>query len=201
MRSLGFAAVFPLLLWLVAPLKAEPLPDTRPLDTPGDLAEQMLAGIDKYLMRELAASVEKRKQYWKPDYSSPEAYTKSVEPNRERLRHILGVVDKRVSPIEMELVATTSTPSLVAETDTYKVYAVRWPVLEGVDGEGLLLEPKGKSVACVIAIPDADWTPEMLVGLAPGVPKESQFARRMAENGYRVVVPTTPGRATRSWGA
>jgi dienelactone hydrolase len=190
MRSLRFAAVFPLLLWLVAPLKAEPLPDTKPLNTPDDLAEQMVAGIDKYLMRELAASVEKRKQYWKPDYSSAEAYAKSVERNREHLRHILGVVDKRVSPVEMELVATTDTPALVAETDTYKVYTVRWPVLEGVDGEGLLLEPKGKVVACVVAIPDADWTPEMLVGLAPGVPKESQFARRLAENGCRVVVPT-----------
>jgi dienelactone hydrolase len=175
---------------MAAPLAAEPLPDTQPLTAEGDLAAQMVAGIDKYLMRELAASVEKRKQYWKPDYSSPEAYTKSVEPNREHLRHILGVVDKRVSPVEMELASTTDTPALVAETASYKVYAVRWPVLEGVDGEGLLLEPKGKPVACVVAIPDADWTPEMLVGLAPGVPKESEFARRLAENGCRVVVPT-----------
>src|SRR5205814_6647927 len=31
---------------------------------------------------------------------------------------------------------------------------------------------------------------EMIVGLAAGVPKESQFARRLAENGWRVVVPT-----------
>jgi dienelactone hydrolase len=77
----------------------------------------------------------------------------------------------------------------VAETDLYKVHAIRWPVFDGVDGEGLLLEPKGKVVAQVVAIPDADWTPEMLVGLAPGVPKESQFARRLAENGCRVVVP------------
>ena len=44
-------------------------------------------------------------------------------------------------------------------------------------------------MANVVAIPDADWTPEMLVGLAPGVPKESQFARRLAENGCRVLVP------------
>ena len=29
----------------------------------------------------------------------------------------------------------------------------------------------------------------MLVGLAPGVPKEGQFARRLAENGCRVLVP------------
>src|SRR5262249_16726622 len=51
------------------------------------------------------------------------------------------------------------------------------------------LEPKGKPVGCVVAIPDADWTPEMLVGLSPGVPDDSQFARQLAENGFRVIVP------------
>src|SRR5215469_2930973 len=157
----------------VPPLHAEPLPDTKPLTREGDLAAQMVEGIDKYLMRELAASVEKRKQYWKPDFSSAEAYTKSVQPNRERLKKVLGVVDARVSPIEMEYVGTAKLPALIAETATYKVHTIRWPVLEGVDAEGLLLEPRGKVVACVVAIPDADWTPEMLVGLAPG-PK-SQF--------------------------
>src|SRR5262245_41291406 len=177
------------LLLAATPLWAEPLPDTKPLAREGDIAAQMVEGIDKYLMRELAASVEKRKEFWKPDFSSVEAYTKSVEPNRERLRKLLGVVDKRITPVEMDYVATTTQPALVAETDAYKVYAVRWPVLEGIDGEGLLLEPKGKAVACVVAIPDADWTPEMLVGLAPGVPKESQFARRLAENDCRVIVP------------
>ncbi len=168
---------------------ADPLPGTKPLTAEGDLAAQMVAGIDKYLMRELEASVKKRQEFWKPDYSSPEAYTKSVEPNRERLRKVLGVVDKRLPVTELEYVSTTSQPALVAETDAYKVFAVRWPVFEGVDGEGLLLEPKEKPIANIIAIPDADWTPEMLVGLAPGVPKESQYARRFAENGCRVVVP------------
>src|SRR5262249_39227107 len=62
--------------------------------------------------------------------------------------------------------------------------------LEGVDAEGLLLEPKGKPLACVVALPDADQTPEMLVGLAPGVPEQAQFARRLAENNCRVLVPT-----------
>src|SRR5206468_10246203 len=124
-----------------------------------------------------------------PDFSSPEAYARSVQPNRERLKTILGVVDKRL-PSAMEYVATTDQPALVAETERYKVYAVRWPVLPGVDGEGLLLEPTGKVVADVIFIPDADQTPEMAVGLARGVPKESQFASRLAEDGCRVVVPT-----------
>src|SRR5262249_49766052 len=55
---------------------------------------------------------------------------------------------------------------------------------------GLLLEPKVKVGACFVAVPDADWTPEMLVGLAPGVPEKSQYARRLAEQGCRVFVPT-----------
>lgn len=168
---------------------ADPLSGTQPLENKDDLAMKMVAGIDKYLTRELAASVDKRKALWKPDYSSPEAYAKSVEPNRQRLKKILGMVDERKKFDDIEYVGGLKTPSLVAETELYKVHAIRWPVFEGVDGEGLLLEPKGKVVAQVVAIPDADWTPEMLVGLAPGVPKESQFARRLAENGCRVVVP------------
>jgi dienelactone hydrolase len=170
-------------------LRAEPLPETKPLTREGDLAAQMVEGIDKYLMRELAASVEKRKQYWKPDFSSLAEYTKSVQPNRERLKKVLGVVDERVSPVVMEYVGEGTPSSVVAETETYKVHMVRWPVLPGVDGEGLLLEPKGKVVAQVVALPDADWTPEMLVGLTPGVKKEAQFARHLAENSCRVLVP------------
>ena len=139
---------------------AEPLPNTKPLEDKDDLAMKMVAGIDKYLMRELAASVEKRKQHWKPDFSSPEAYAKSVEPNRQRLKKILGMVDERKKFDDIEYVSGPKTPALVAETDLYKVYAIRWPVFEGVDGEGLLLEPKGKVVAQVVAIPDAEWLPD-----------------------------------------
>jgi hypothetical protein len=34
---------------------------------------------------------------------------------------------------------------------------------------GLLLQPKDPPVARVVAIPDADCTPEMLAGIAPGI--------------------------------
>ena len=165
------------------------MPDTKPLAEQGDLAAKMVEGIDKYLMREIADSVEKRKQYWKLDFSSPEAYLKSVQPNRERLKKILGVVDERVPFTDLEYVSGLKTPALVAETATYKVFAVRWPVLPGVDGEGLLLEPKNKVAARVVALPDADWTPEMLVGLAPGVPAEAQSARNSC--GKRLLRPCT----------
>ncbi len=176
--------------WVVSPGAAESLPATKPLTTEGDLAAQMVAGIDRYLMRELAASVPRRQALWKPDYTSPEAYTRSVEPNREHLRRILGVVDQRLPVTDLEYLSTASTRALVAEGTGYRVYAVRWPVLEGVDAEGLLLQPQGKPVACVVALPDADWSPEMLGGLKPGVPAEAQYARRLAENGCQVLVPT-----------
>ena len=50
-------------------------------------------------------------------------------------------------------------------------------------------------MASVVAIPDADWTPEQLAGLAEGLPAHAQFARRLAENRCRVLVPTLIDRA------
>src|SRR5262249_54425399 len=94
--------------------RADDLPGTRPLDTPGDLAARMVEGMEKYLMRETAASVERRQQRWKPDYSSRKAAEQSLEPNRQRLKKALGVVDPRVPVIEVEYVATTGQPSVVA---------------------------------------------------------------------------------------
>ncbi len=172
-----------------APARLETLPNTKLLTLEGDLAVEMVAGIDRFLMRELEASVKMRADLWGRDYSSPEAYARSVAPNRERFLKYIGAVDDRGPVTALEFVGTTSSPSLVATGDGYRVHAVRWPVLDGVDADGLLLQPDGDPVARVVAIPDADWSPEMLVGLAPGVPPEAQFARRLAENGCQVLVP------------
>ena len=98
--------------------------------------------------------------------------------------------------VDLEFVATTRQPALVGRGDGFEVFAVRWPVLAGVTGEGLLLVPTREQFAAdVVAIPDADQTPEMLVGLSPGVAPEAQFARRLAESGCRVVVPMLIDRA------
>ena len=165
-----------------------PLEGTDPLTLEGDLAKHMVDGINRYLLRELEASTEQRDRHWSRDTSSHANYVDSVAPHRERFAKIIGVVDRR-EPVAMELVATTSKPSLVAKGQGYQIHAVRWPVLKGVDGEGLLLVPDEDPVADIVAIPDCDWTPEMLAGIAPGIPPEAQFARRLAENGCRVIIP------------
>ena len=165
------------------------LPGTRPLETQGDLAAHMVEGIDRYLTRETAVAAGQRGQYWKRDLSSPEAYAASVRPNRERLREILGVVDARVPFSDLELVSSLSGSAQVGRGHGFRILRVRWPVLPGVDGEGLLLEPEGRPTANLVALGDCDWTPEMLAGLEPGVPEAAQFARRLAESGCRVLVP------------
>ncbi|MFN0056175.1 MAG: dienelactone hydrolase family protein [Planctomycetales bacterium] len=171
-------------------IAAEPLQGTKPLSIEQPLDVVMVDGIDRFCLKELAASVEKRAQRWKRDYSSREAYDKSVAPNRERLRTILGVVDPRVKGQGLELIATTAQPALVGRGEGFTVQAVRWAVLDGVTAEGLLLEPTGAPRARVVALPDADWAPEQIVGLAEGVAPASQLARRLAENGCQVLVPT-----------
>jgi dienelactone hydrolase len=165
------------------------LPGTVPLTAEGDLAEEMVEGIKRYLLRETAGSVEDRVRLWTRDYGSVESYEQSVAPNRERFGKIIGAVDRRVAKVVMELEATPFTPAQISSGRGYKIYAVRWPVFERVTAEGLLLEPDTPPVARIVAIPDADQSPEMLAGLTPGVQPTGQFARRLAENGCQVLVP------------
>ena len=167
-----------------------PLAGTERLTWTGDIASRMVEGVDRFLLNETAKSLEKRAGFWHRDTSSAARYEASIEPNRQRLRHILGVRDPRVPFSALERVGTTSQPVPVGSGDGYQIFAVRWPAFGDVSGEGLLLVPDAETLADVVAIPDADQTPEMLVGLAQGVPASSQFARRLAESGCRVLVPT-----------
>lgn len=165
------------------------LPGTAPLTESGDLAMRMVDSINEYALRITTESIASRAKVWKRDYESFEKYEQSVAENREHLRKIIGAVDPRVPITDIELDTTTSTSSLIASSRRYKVDAVRWRVFEDVTAEGLLLEPAGRAVARVVAIPDADLSPETLVGLEAGLEPRSQFARRLAENGCEVLVP------------
>jgi dienelactone hydrolase len=160
------------------------------------MATQMVDGIRRYLLRETREQVKKRVQFWNQDYASVDLYESSVTPNLQRFKKMIGVVETRVDTQAPSLIESLSVPARITQGPEYDVVAIRWPVLaaatadsDGLDAEGLLLQPKVPPVARVVAIPDADWTPEMLAGLAPGVSPAAQFARRLAENGCEVVVP------------
>ncbi len=188
------------LLFLSTPVALAQLPTgTTPLTMEGDIASQMVDGIDRFLLQQIEATKTERAAFWNYDTSSAAAYGKSIEPNIERLRRMIGVNDARFRPH----LSTGERPEdsiLLAECDAFRVYRIRWPVLPdpapmaanlvSIHGEGLLLVPNQKIIANVIAVPDAQQTPEQIAGLTQGVPSSSQFARLLAERGCQVVVPT-----------
>ena len=185
------ALFFFFLIALAVPAQELPLAGTKPLKMTGDMAAHVVASADRFFLGELARSPERRGRFWKRDKSSPEKYTASLGPNRARLAHILGVRDARVPFDGPELLARTTRPALAGKGKGFEAFAVRWPAFGDVHGEGLLLVPSGKpGVGQVIAIPDAGQTPEMIAGLSEGVEAGSQFARRLAESGCTVLIPS-----------
>lgn len=184
------------LLWLrcalihAAELPSAPLSGTALLTQTGDLTSNLVAGVDRFLLHQIDESVAGRAQYWHRDFASAEAYNRSVTTNRQRLAHILGVRDARAAETTPELLATVDLPARVGQGVGYEIDVVRWSAFGNVSAEGLLLTPTGRTpLVDLVAIPDAEQTPEQLCGLAPGVPTESQFARRLAESGCRVLIP------------
>src|SRR6185437_12463677 len=171
------------------------LPGTQPLTWEGSFPNRIMDGAHRYVEQKIAESIAARQKYWYRDFSSRAAYEKSVDPNRGRFVKQIGAVDARRPSVIMERFGDDDNPALVAKTEAYSVHQVRWPVLTHVtglahvSGEGLLLKPRQSPVGYVIAIPDADQTPEQISGLAPGVVAESQFARCLAESGFEVLVP------------
>ena len=189
------ALIFAGLLWLQA-AHAQPALETKPLTLEGDIASHLVAGVDRFLLRELSASIARREQHWSRDFSSHATYTKSVEPNRQRLAHIIGLRDERVAFDGLTLASTTAGSALVGQTDRITIRAVSWPAFGDVTAAGLLLEPRGRdAVANVVALPDCNQLPEQIAGLAEGLPPGLQYARRLAGSGCRVVVPLLVNRA------
>ena len=187
LSTIVFWASIPIVLAADGP----PLDGTKPLTLEGDIASTLVDGVDRFFLKKTAESQANRASYWKRDVSSHAAYVASIEPNRKRLAHILGVRDPRIPFDSPEEVGSLDQPALVGQGAGFEAVAIRWPAFGDVHGEGLILIPKGKAiVADIVAIPDAGQTPEQIAGLVPGVPESSQFARRLAESGCRVVIPT-----------
>lgn len=172
---------------------------TVPLTTEGDLASQMIDGLDRFLLKQIETESAARPQRFVVDVSSADAYERSVAGQRQTLMRTLGLRDRRLEFVAPEILAAPGTPTTIAQTATLQVEAIRWPVLgdpspqgqglTSTTGEGLLLTPTSQIRACVVVLPDADQTPEQLAGLDAQWPADQQLARLLAESGCRVVVP------------
>jgi dienelactone hydrolase len=137
-------------------LLAAALPGTEALTREGDLALRMVQGIDAYLDRRLRTA------------------QAQAPGSIERFRRIIGVVDAREPKPVLEKLGERMGHAAA------QVHRVRWPVFEGVDGEGLYLEPTATARCAWIVIPDADQTPEEAAG---------QYGWPLAASGCRVLIP------------
>src|SRR4051812_31514562 len=108
------------------------LPGTQPLSETGELWVKMLEGMERYLDRALATN--------QPAPTTPET-----------IKTLIGAVDARIAFDELE----TKPYGRDAQT-------ARWPVLKGVDAEGLLITPAQTATEYLIAIPDAGMSSEAL---------------------------------------
>lgn len=186
-RVIGILFLYIITL-LTVQIHAIDLPPTAPLTWEEDISSRMMDGAHRFVEWKIDESVQKRQRFWQRDFCSQEAYNLSVEPNRQHLREIIGVVEQRISP-RMERFGDDLNPSVIADMDTYRISQVRWPVLDWLFGEGLLLEPKQNPAGYIVAIPDADQTPEILAGLTSDMDSHKPYARRLVENGFTVVIP------------
>jgi dienelactone hydrolase len=194
-RLLKLWAVAGLMLFSGVGAAAEPeLSGTKPLEwREEDLSERLMEAAHAFVERKIGDAIAKRKTFWTYDFSSREAYVASIAENRAELAKILGVVDERVE-VRMERYGDDAAPSLVTETGTYRVHQARWPVFDGVFGEGLLIQPKRQAVGHVVVVPDASVLPEQMLGLVKVLDSQQQLARRLAESGFEVLVLQTVSR-------
>jgi dienelactone hydrolase len=172
-----------------------PLPGTRLLTGETDYVATSIRQWDNLLRREIESSRRDRAKFWQRDHSSPAAFNRSVQPNRDRLRTWIGAVNQRLPKPVLEVAGPIEQRGVIRDAPSHTVLAVRWPVLEGVYGEGLLLQPKGPARAQVVLLPDAGQLPEELAGIG-GAVREKPLGARLAESGVRVIIPVLVDRGT-----
>ncbi|MDR2169755.1 MAG: hypothetical protein LBP59_06410 [Planctomycetaceae bacterium] len=154
----------------VARNEPEVLVGTKLLTWNENSAERNNRFVTLFLDKKIAESAKRRSQYWSYKFDNRKVYENSVAKNRERLKFITGVRDKRKNYGSPEICETLETAALIGETNTHKIYNIKWSVFELLDGEGILLEPKKKQndkpiAKTIIHIPDANAIPEQIIGL------------------------------------
>ncbi len=175
--------------------RAGVLPGTSELTAQGDLAAGMVDGIRAHLEKLTATMPAIRdKTAQAAKQGGPEGLGKLLDTRREKLREVLGVEKNPQGAPHLEYVERPESPSQLAEKDGIRVRQVRWNALEGLQFEGLLLDPGSKTRAVCVLLPHAGQAPEELAGLTEGDNLPYPLAWELAIRGCRVIIPVMLGR-------
>lgn len=173
------------------------LEGTEKLEMEGDIAATLVENVDRFLLKQIQRSVAQRIASWPGAEGIPSDSPDVMQQRRSRLQKQLGMVDPRLPPssfhIQRKVATSGQKDSLpLARTNNAVIEEVKWPVFEGVDGEGVLVIPVDRTPTfyCVL-IPDAGQTPEQLCGYQDTV---RPVAIELAGRGGLVVVPSVLSR-------
>ena len=180
---------------------AKLLPGTTELTWSEPLDVLMMQRAHKFIEQKIAAAEKSRGTAGRGTAGKATA----SETQRERLRWLLGAGNAARQPhthlafppyhsdVRMLRIGVDQSPAILEQNEQFSITRVAWPVLEGVSGEGLLLEPlpsNRTASAAVVLVPDADQSPEQLAGLIDAHGIQRSLARQLAASGVRVVIPT-----------
>jgi len=167
----------------------EPVPGTSLLKGEDDFSYESVLANDRFLDRQIELAKQARNRRWVGGEFD-------LDTRRSEFVEILGLHrDQRVENPAFEFYTRGDFES--NPESKVRLRRVRWPVLEGVSGEGWLLEPEIEdpvSHPLVIAIPDADQHPEELLGWGEQGSNFDSYPLRMAESGCRVLIPALVSR-------
>lgn len=139
--------------------------------------------LEDYFRREIVDRYpERAAARWRRDYSSVEAYERSITPNREHWRAVLNPPDLRITgPLQAE-------PAEGLEG--IEAQFVRLPLDAPLRAEAILAAPEGAGphplVVCQHGIGS---TPEHVMGLMDPDGAYHSFGRRLVESGFAVLAP------------
>ena len=148
---------------------------------PGKMLDPTQYGqIEQYFLKQIAAKPGTRDQLWQPTFSSRNAYEESVSEHRRHLRKMLGLIE--LSPRRADL-------KVLQESGSLRIEEVKIALDGDFSVNALVFLPVGSNrEAAVIAIPDADQSPEEFAGIAEGM-TTAGWLRELLGRGVAVAIP------------
>ena len=150
----------------------------------GDRQRLLRHETEDYLRSVILDYEPRRTKYWNRDYTSIEAFEKSVAPNRRRWHEAMGIFEPDGTALDPVLEPW-------CETDRFAAWWVTIGLLGSLRARGILALPKGRKgpAPLVIAHHGLGSSPESVFGLNDPSWLYMGYARTLVEEGFAVIAP------------
>ena len=151
--------------------------------------------LEVYFDRLLESSYAERKAAWTRDFSSVEAYERSIAPWRAKFAAYLGGLPYLPAQLKVR-------EELIRETDSHTARRVWITAFDDVEVYGVLLTPKqfASRRPALMCLHGMGGTPELVCGIVEQTDYHNRFGLQAVEKGYVVFAPVMMNSAAkRNW--